>query len=101
VGSTRTYVDNVSGVVDYLTGIITINGINISSVNTVDGLASLKFRITALPDSKDIVPLRNQLLELDMVNTTVIAEVDTIEVSNQGGTSSYSATPHNPIASSY
>ena len=32
VGSTRTYVDNTAGVIDYVNGIITISGINISSV---------------------------------------------------------------------
>ena len=101
IGSTRTYVDNSAGVVNYLTGVITISGINIFSCEIVDGLPSLKFRITAIPQSKDIVPLRNQLLEIDMVNTTVVAEVDTIAVSDQGGATAFTATPNNPTASSY
>ena len=49
----------------------------------------------------DVVPLRNQLLELDMTNSTVVAEVDTIEVSEQGGATAYTATPNNPTASSF
>ena len=101
IGSTRTYVDNTAGVVNYTTGIITITGIDISGCETVDGLASLQFRITAIPQSKDIVPLRNQLLEIDMVNTTVVGEVDTIAVSDQGGATAFTATPNNPTASSY
>jgi len=101
VGSTRTYVDNSAGVINYTTGIITINGINISSVEPVDGLASLQFRITAIPESKDIVPLRNQLLELDLVNSTVIGEVDTVAVTDQGGATAFNSTPTNPTASSY
>ena len=101
IGSTRTYVDNTAGVINYTTGIITINGIDISGCETVDGLASLQFRITAIPESKDIVPLRNQLLEIDMVNTTVVGEVDTIAVSEQGGATAFTATPNNPTASSY
>ena len=101
IGSTRTYVDNTAGVINYTTGIITITGIDISGCETVDGLASLQFRITAIPQSKDIVPLRNQLLEIDMVNTTVVGEVDTIAVSDQGGATAFTATPNNPTASSY
>ena len=58
-------------------------------------------RITAIPESKDVVPLRNQLLELDMLNSSVVAEVDTIAVSEQGGATAFSATSNTPIASSY
>ena len=101
VGSTRTYVDNSAGTINYVTGIVTINGISIASVEAVDGLASKSIRITAIPNSMDVVPLRNQLLELDMTNSTVVAEVDTIEVSEQGGATAYNATSNNPTASSF
>ena len=37
----------------------------------VDGVASIKFRLTVIPDSKDIVPVRNQVLEIDLANSTV------------------------------
>ena len=101
VGSTRTYVDNSAGTINYVTGIVTINGISIASVEAVDGVSSKSIRITAIPNSMDVVPLRNQLLELDMTNSTVVAEVDTIEVSEQGGATAYTATPNNPTASSF
>ena len=101
VGSTRTYVDEAAGVINYITGIITLNGINIAGCEAIDGLASLRFRMTAIPDSKDVIPLRNQLLELDMVNTTIVTEVDTIEVSDQGGTAAYTSTSSTPTSSSY
>ncbi len=101
IGSTRTYVDNNAGTINYPEGIITLNGISIASVEAVDGLASKSIRITAIPNSMDVVPLRNQLLELDMTNSTVVAEVDTIEVSEQGGATAYTATPNNPTASSF
>ena len=101
IGSTRTYVDNNAGTINYPEGIITLNGISIASVEAVDGVASKSIRITAIPNSMDVVPLRNQLLELDMTNSTVVAEVDTIEVSEQGGATAYTATPNNPTASSF
>ena len=101
VGSARTYVDSNSGVIDYINGIITINGISIASIEQVDGLASKSIRITAIPDSKDVVPLRNQLLEIDMLNSSVVAEVDTIAVSDQGGATAFTATTNTPSASSY
>jgi hypothetical protein len=42
----------------------------------VDGVASLQIRVTALPNSNDIVPVRNQILEIDTVNTTTGGNVD-------------------------
>ena len=41
-----------------------------------------------IPNSNDIVPVRNQILEIDTTNSTVTGEVDTIASgSAQAGTS--------------
>ena len=92
VGATRTYADSDAGTIDYVNGIVNINSINIASISDVDELPSLKIRFTVIPNSKDIIPLRNQLLEIDFVNTTIIGEVDTIAVAGQGGASSFAAS---------
>ena len=65
------------GTVDYSAGVISINPISISSVSSVDGSVSTQIRITATPDSLDIIPKRNQLLEIDLVNTSITASSDT------------------------
>ena len=32
------------------------------------------FVLTVLPDSNDVIPVRNQLLEIDTINTVVLQE---------------------------
>ena len=74
------------GTVDYTNGIIKINSILITSVSNVDGSASTQFRLTVLPDSNDVIPVRNQLLEIDTVNTTVVGTVDQTATTGRGYT---------------
>jgi hypothetical protein len=101
VGSTRTYADSSAGTIDYENGIVAISSINIGVVSDVDELPSLKIRFTAVPNSKDIIPLRQQILEIDLVNSTVVGEVDTIAVAAQGGTAAYTASGINSETKSY
>ena len=84
----RIYNVNRVGTVDYVNGIVTIFPINISSVSNVDGLTSKQIRITAIPDSYDIIPVRNQILELDLVNTRISASVDATASTGVGYTTS-------------
>ena len=76
---------NTAGKIDYEKGIITINPIRISGVSDVDGASSTRIRITAAPASKDVVPLRNQVLEIDKVNTTVDGRVDSLVTTTTSG----------------
>ena len=92
VAGSRVYQDSTIGTVNYATGEIKIFGIHIATVGNVDGAASSKIRITAVPNSRDIVPVRNQLLEIDFINSTVDAEVDTIATSDASAGASYIAT---------
>ena len=100
-GITRIYDDVAAGLVNYDTGAITINSINITSISKVDGLASTKIRLTAIPNSKDIVPVRNQILELDTVNLEVVGEIDTIAVGSAGASSTYTTASSNPTNKQY
>ena len=100
VGTVRTYSDETAGTIDYSTGHITVNSLNITSISNVDDVASTTIRITSIPDSKDIVPVRNQILEIDMTNTTVTGEIDTIAVGSAGASSSYTtSTSYTPTKS--
>ena len=92
VAGVRVYKDETAGTVNYATGKITINGIFITSVSDVDGASSTVIRITAVPDSLDIVPLRNQILEIDFTNTTVTGEVDTVATGDSAAGTDFSAT---------
>jgi len=76
VGTTRSYVDSTAGTIDYDTGNIIINTLSINSVGLVDGAASRDIRFVITPRSSDIVPIRNQIIEIDTQNSTVTGVVD-------------------------
>jgi hypothetical protein len=82
----KTIYSNDAGTINYETGLITIAPIHISAVSDVDGAASTQIRIVAQPDSNDIVPVRNQVLEIDEVNGTVLGRVDSAATSGVGYT---------------
>ena len=97
----RVYADATAGTVTYSTGKIAVNSIYITSADDVDAVASTQIRVTAIPDSKDIVPLRNQLLEIDFTNTSITGQVDTIAVGDSGAGTTYTTTSAYPTTSSY
>jgi hypothetical protein len=78
-GTTRTYADNTAGTIDYQTGTLSIPSLNIASTVDSSGIV-----ITTIPNSNDIVPVRNQLLEIDLANLNISGSNDTIE---SGGSS--------------
>ena len=77
-GTTLTYKDESAGTIDYTTGKVILNALNITSVSNVDGATSTKFRIVITPASTDVVAVRNQILQIDFANTTVASSEDTI-----------------------
>ena len=96
-GTTRIYTSTSFGTVNYSTGQVVLTSANITSISNVDGATSTLIRIFAIPNSNDIVPVRNQVLEIDTAGSTVGGEVDAVESgSSQAGTtytttSSYSS----------
>ena len=76
VSGTRVYYSLNAGTIDYTNGKITLDAIMISAVSNVDGAVSTQIRVTVIPNSYDIIPVRNQILELDTLNSTVVAGVD-------------------------
>ena len=77
VGSVRTYVNSTQGTVNYSNGQITINSLNVASVENIRGASSTVIEITVEPESYDIVPVRDQILEIDTANSTITVEADT------------------------
>ena len=85
-GLTRIYNPIAAGSVNYMTGIINLLPMNFISVSNVDGNTSNQIRVTVVPNSYDIIPVRNQVLQLDLVNTTINATVDAITSTGIGYT---------------
>ena len=87
-GTNRSYVDSVFGTIDYVTGTITLPSLIPSGVSNSDGTIT----ITVQPRSNDVVPVRNQLLEIDLVNTVITGENDTIESGGSSAGTGYSTS---------
>ncbi len=77
VGAVRTYVNNTQGTIDYSTGQITINSLNVSSIENIRGSASTVIELTVQPSSNDVVPVRDQILEIDTANSSITVQADT------------------------
>ena len=94
VGQTRTYTNNTQGTIDYTNGTVTLNSLFITTVSNVDGATSTDIRLTTIPNSVDLVPVRNQILAIDETNTTVSVNADTFDTTSGIGyttTSSYAS----------
>ena len=100
VSGVRTYTDSTAGTIDYDTGEIKIDPVNITSVLNVDGASSDDIRITVIPNSQDIIPVRNQIIELDLTNTTINVLQDTITTSSSGTSTTTTGTPVSGASSS-
>ena len=95
------YVDSTAGTINYVTGAIAIDSIFITTVSDVDGGTSTQIRITVIPNSKDIVPIRNQVLKIDFTNSTITGQVDTIAVGDAAAATTYASTTSYSTPSGY
>jgi hypothetical protein len=77
VSGVKTYADNNQGTIDYSTGQVTLNLLNVSSISNIRGSASTIIEITVQPSSNDVVPVRDQIVEIDVANSIVTVEGDT------------------------
>ena len=101
VGGVRTYHSSAAGTVNYTSGLVSVNPVYITTVSNVDNSISSAIRLTATPSSSDIVGQRNQIVEIDLVNTTISGGQDTIAVNSAGGSSGYVTTTNYQSPSSY
>ena len=77
VSGVRTYVNNTQGTINYATGQITINSLTVASVENIRGASSTVIELTVLPNSNDIIPVRDQILSIDTANSSITVEADT------------------------
>jgi hypothetical protein len=76
-GSTRLYANTTQGIINYDTGAITVNSLSVLSVENIRGVAATKIELTVVPTSNDIVPVRDQILEIDIANSAITVTADT------------------------
>jgi len=101
VSGVRTYYSSAAGTVNYTSGLVSVNPVYITTVSNVDNSISSAIRLTATPSSNDIVGQRNQIIEIDLVNTTISGGQDTIAVNSAGGSTGYVTTTNYTTPSSY
>ena len=102
-GSSKVYnTSNPIGTVTYADtgtvqgGTIVLTKENIASVENYDGVTQTYIRLTTQPDSNDIVPVRNQVLEIDTTNLVVTGIADSIAAgSSDGGTQYATSSSYN------
>ena len=92
VSGIKTYHNSTQGTIDYATGQITINSLNVASISNIRGSASSVIEITAVPSSNDIVPVRDQILEIDVSNSIVNVSEDTFVGGSSEAGVGYSTT---------
>ena len=88
----RTYTSSSFGTVNYSTGEIVLTSANITSISNVDGATSTQIRVFAIPNSNDIAPVRNQILQIDTANSTVTGAVDEIESGSASAGTTYTTS---------
>ena len=72
----RTYANETQGTIDYTTGQITLNSLNVASISNIRGATSTTIELTVTPNSNDVVPVRDQIIEIDISNSTITVETD-------------------------
>jgi hypothetical protein len=72
----RTYSNETQGTISYATGQITLNSLNVASISNIRGVTSTTIELTVTPNSNDIVPVRDQIIEIDTTNSTISVEAD-------------------------
>jgi len=77
VSGIKTVQNATQGTINYSTGQITINSLNVASISNIRGATSTKIEITVTPSSNDIVPVRDQILEIDVSNSIINVSEDT------------------------
>jgi hypothetical protein len=71
-GVTKTITNASAGTITYTTGQLVLTALNVTT--TTNGNTTID--ITIKPDSNDVIPVRNQVIEIDTVATSVNTEVD-------------------------
>ena len=97
-GTTKTITNAQAGTINYNTGVVELTSFNITSTTNADGTID----VTIKPDSNDVIPVRQQVIEIDTVATTVAAEVDDFATGKATAGVGYSTSSSTaPVGSTY
>jgi hypothetical protein len=76
LGGVRSYATTFQGSINYTTGQITLNSLNVTTIQDIRGEASSSIELIVKPNSNDIVPVRDQIVEIDVANSIFTVEID-------------------------
>jgi len=97
-GTTKTITNAQAGTINYNTGEVVMTSFNITSVSNAAGTIDVSLK----PDSNDVIPVRQQVIEIDTVATTVTAEVDDFATGKATAGVGYSTSSSTaPVGSTY
>ena len=97
-GTTKTITNAQAGTINYDTGVVELTSFNITSTTNTDNTID----VTIKPDSNDVIPVRQQVIEIDTVATTVTAEVDDYATGSSSAGVGYSTSSSTaPVGSTY
>jgi len=77
VSGIKTIQNATQGTIEYATGQVTLNSLAVASISDIRGATSKVVEMTVVPSSNDIVPVRDQILEIDVSNSIVNVSEDT------------------------
>ena len=97
-GTTKTITNATAGTINYNTGEVVLTSLNVTSVENTDGTID----ITLKPDSNDVIPVRNQVVEIDTVGSSTTAEIDTFaEGTSTAGVGYTTSSSTSSVGSAY
>ena len=97
-GTTKTITNAQAGTINYNTGVVVLTSFNITSATNSNGTID----VTVKPDSNDVIPVRQQVIEIDTVASTVTAEVDDFATGSATAGVGYSTSSSTaPVGSTY
>ena len=91
-GTTKVYQNNTQGTIDYANGTVTLTSLNIASISNIRGSTSSVIELTTTPKSNDVVPVRDQIIEIDVANSSVTVEADTFAGGTADAGTTYTTT---------
>jgi len=92
VSGVKTYENNTQGIINYTTGQITLTSLNIASISNIRGSTSTVIELTVKPNSNDVIPVRDQILQIDVANSQVTVETDSFASGTSDGGTTYTTT---------
>ena len=92
VSGVKTYQNNTQGTINYSTGQVTLTSLNIASISNIRGSASTVIELTVKPNSNDVIPVRDQILAIDVSNSSVTVETDSFASGTSDGGTTYTTT---------